>query len=96
MPRLIWSSQSLRDMQRIYRFLAPKNSSAAKRAVKAIRESVNVLSLQPDVGRPVEDMPIGFREWMIDFGHSGYVVRYCIDENAVLILAVLHQKEAGF
>lgn len=29
-----------------------------------------------------------FREWIIDFGDSGYVVRYRIDPNAVTILAV--------
>ena len=96
MPRLIWSPPSLRDMQRIYRFLAPKNLDAAKRAVKAIREGVTLLSLQPGVGRPTDDMPIEFREWIIDFGHSGYVARYFTDENAVVILAVRHQKEAGF
>ncbi|MCX8518171.1 MAG: type II toxin-antitoxin system RelE/ParE family toxin [Rhodoferax sp.] len=40
--------------------------------------------------------PIGFREWIIDFGDSGYVARYHIAPNAVTILAVRHQKEVGF
>ncbi|WP_407830533.1 plasmid stabilization protein [Verminephrobacter eiseniae] len=33
---------------------------------------------------------------MVDFGDSGYVVRYRIDMDAVTILAVRHQKEVGF
>nr|WP_301925845.1 type II toxin-antitoxin system RelE/ParE family toxin [Xanthomonas fragariae] len=37
-----------------------------------------------------------FRDWLIDFGDSGYVARYRINENMVTILAVRHQKEAGF
>lgn len=96
MSRLIWSSSALLDVQRLYRFLAPKNLEAAKRAVKAIRQEVKVLEQQPGVGRPVEDMPGEFREWIIDFGDSGYVARYRIDPDAVTILAVRHRKEVGF
>jgi len=96
MPQLIWSPQALLDVQRLYRFLAPKNQDAAKRAVTAIRQGVKVLSLQPGMGRPVEDMDDEFRDWIIDFGDSGYVVRYRLDTSNVIILAVRHQKEAGF
>ena len=96
MPQLIWSPQALLDVQRLYRFLAPKNQDAAKRAITAIRQGVNVLSLQPAMGRPVEDMDDEFRDWIIDFGDSGYVARYRLHSENVIILAVRHQKEAGF
>lgn len=79
MPQLIWSSQALLDLRRLYRFLAPKNQDAAKRAVTAIREGLKVLSLQPGMGRPVEDMDEEFRDWIIDFSESGYVARYLLD-----------------
>ena len=95
MPRLIWSQPALLDVQRLYRFLAPKNLDAAKRAVTAIRQGVKVLGQQPGVGRPLEEMPNEFREWIIDFGDSGYVARYRIDSDVVTILAVRHQKEVG-
>ncbi|WP_407830534.1 type II toxin-antitoxin system RelE/ParE family toxin [Verminephrobacter eiseniae] len=62
MPRLIWSQPALLDVQRLYRFLAPKNIDAAKRAVKAMRQGVKVLGHQPGIGRPIEDMPDKFRE----------------------------------
>ncbi|KAB7632136.1 type II toxin-antitoxin system RelE/ParE family toxin [Verminephrobacter eiseniae] len=96
MPRLIWSQPALLDVQRLYRFLAPKNIDAAKRAAKAMRQGVKALGHQPGIGRPIEDMPDKFREWLVDFGDSGYVVRYRIDMGAVTILAVRHQKEVGF
>jgi plasmid stabilization system protein ParE len=96
MPQLIWAPPALLDVQRLYRFLASKNADAAKGAVKAIRQEVTVLGQQPGIGRPVEDMPEAFRDWIIDFGDSGYVARYRIDADAVTILAVRHQKEAGF
>ncbi|MDM0114392.1 type II toxin-antitoxin system RelE/ParE family toxin [Variovorax sp. J22R133] len=96
MPRLIWAQPALLDVQRLYRFLAPKNLDAARRAVKAIRQGVKVLGQQPGIGRPIEDLPEEFREWIIDFGNSGYVARYRLDPDAVVILAVRHQKEVGF
>lgn len=95
MSRLIWSQPALLDVQRLYRFLAAKNIDAAKRAVKALRAGVKVLGLQPGIGRPIDDMPVEFREWVIDFGDSGYVARYRLDAGEVTILAVRHQKEVG-
>lgn len=96
MPRLIWSPAALLDVQRLYRFLLPKNPDAAKRAVRAIRQGVRVLEQQPGMGRPIDDMPEEFREWIIDFGGSGYLARFRINQHVVVILAVRHQKEAGY
>jgi plasmid stabilization system protein ParE len=96
MPRLIWSRPALLDVQRLYRFLAPKSATAASRAVTALRQGVKALGHQPGIGRPIEGMPVEFREWMIDFGDSGYLVRYRIDADVVTILGVRHQKEVGF
>jgi plasmid stabilization system protein ParE len=83
-------------MQRLYRFLAIKNIDVAKRAVKTIREGVQRIALQPNSGRPVDDMEPAYREWLIDFGESGYVALYRYDGNTAVILAVKHQKEVGF
>ena len=96
MPRLIWSPAALLDVQRLYRFLAPKNADAARRAVKTIRESVQILRLQPGIGRPAQDMEPEYREWLIDFGQSGYVALYRFDGQTALIVAVRHQKELDY
>jgi plasmid stabilization system protein ParE len=96
MPRLIWTPSALLNVQLLYRFLVVKNPDAARRAVKAIRQGVKVLEQQPKVGRPVEDMDNEYRDWIIDFGDSGYVARYRVDPQFVSVLAVRHQKEVGF
>lgn len=96
MPRLIWSPPALLDVQRLYRFLAGKNIDAAKRAVKAIREGVKVIVQQPGIGRPVQDMEPQYREWLIDFGDSGYIALYHYDGQTAVVLAVRHQREAGY
>ena len=65
-----------------------KFMDAAKRSIKAIRTGLNVLELQSAIGRPIDDMPEEYRDWIIDFGDSGYLVRYRIDSELVIILAV--------
>jgi plasmid stabilization system protein ParE len=92
-PRLIWSPPALRDLQRLHRFLAGKNADAAKRAVAAIRDGLKIVARRPGVGRPAEDMEPEYREWLIEFGDSGYVVLYRYDGQTAVILAVRHQRE---
>jgi len=95
-PHLIWTPPAVADVQRLYRLLVPKNTAAARRAIQTIRTGVKILAHQPRVGRPVEDMAAAFREWLIDFGSSGYVVLYRLDGEKVSILAVRQQKKAGY
>lgn len=96
MPRLIWSFSALLDVQRLYRFLAEKNPDAAKRAVKVIRASVRIIARQPGIGRPAEDMEPEYREWLVDFGNSGYIALYHYDGQNAVIVAVRHQREVGY
>jgi plasmid stabilization system protein ParE len=96
MPQVSYAPGAIRDLQRLREFLRPKNPVAARRAGETIMKAVLVLGLQPQIGRPVEDMPDEYREWLIDFGDSGYVARYRFDGDSVTILAVRHQKEAGY
>jgi plasmid stabilization system protein ParE len=96
MPRVIFAPAALRDLQRLRAFLRPKNPSAARRVGEAILQGVQGLGVHPRMGRPIEDLPEQYREWVIAFGDSGYVARYRIDADIVTILAIRHQKESGF
>ena len=96
MPRLIWTPSALLDVQRLYRYRVVMNPDIARRAVKAIRQGVKVLEQQPRVGRPVEEIDNEYRDWIVDFGDTGYVARYRVDQQFVAILAVRLQKEVGF
>ncbi len=96
MPRLRWSRAALLDIVRLHDFLAFKNRDAAKRAIKAIRQGMKALGKHPEIGRPVEEMPPEFREWVIEFGHGAYIALYRYDGKQVVILAVRHGREAGY
>ena len=96
MSRVRWSQPALLDVARLYGFLAPKSRDAAKRAIKAIRRGVKALGKHPEIGRPVEELPLEFREWVIDFGHGAHITLYHYDGKQIVILAVRHGREAGY
>lgn len=95
MPRVTFAPAAIRDLHRLREFLRPKSPDAARRAGEAIRQGVKICA-HPRMGRLIDDLPEQYREWLIGFGDSGYVARYRIDDDAVTILAVRHQKEAGY
>jgi plasmid stabilization system protein ParE len=97
MPHLIITENAEEGVIRCIRFLLKKSIPAAKRAAKEINQSLNVLITTPDIGRPSPNHH-GRRELTIEFGDSGYVALYRVDEiaNAVYVLAFRHQKEAGY
>jgi len=96
MPRLKWSRSAVLDVARLRGFLAPKSRDAARRAVETIRQGVKALGKHPQIGRPVEELPPEFREWVIEFGQGAYVALYRYDGKQVVILAVRHGRESGY
>jgi len=96
MPRLRWSRSALLHVARLHEFLARHSPEAAQRAVRTIRQGVKALGKRPEIGRPVEELPPEFREWVIEVGQGAYVALYYYDGKQVVILAVRHGREAGY
>jgi plasmid stabilization system protein ParE len=96
MPQIRWSEAALLDVSRLHGFLSPKSLDAAKRAVKAIRQGIKTLGKHPEIGRPNQELPMEFREWVIEFGSGAFVALYHFDGKEVVILAVRHGREAGY
>lgn len=96
MPPVRWTQAALRDLARLDDFLASKNAGAAKRAIQALRQGVQILTTHPEIGRPIDDFPPEFREWIIEFGQSAYVVLYRFDGGEIILLAIRHGREAGY
>jgi plasmid stabilization system protein ParE len=72
MPQVIYAPGALRDLERLREFLRPKNPAVAVRPAETIRKAIQIIGRQPQIGRSVEGMPDEYREWLIDFGDSGY------------------------
>lgn len=95
MARLIYSERALGDLERLTDFLIEADAVAAGETVALIEEAVEILRRHPLIGRPVQS---GLRELVISRGRTGYVALYSFEvaQDAVLILAVRHQREAGY
>lgn len=95
MARLTYSSRAFSDLDRLADFLIDTDPVAASETVDLIAEAVAILKQHPLMGRPVED---DLRELVISRGRTGYVALYSFEaeHDAVLILAIRHQREAGF
>ena len=95
MARLIYSARALDDLERVTDFLVDTDPAAAAVTVDLIAEAVAILAHHPLIGRPAEH---GLRELVISRGRTGYVVLYSVEtaQDRFLILAVRHQREAGY
>jgi len=95
LARLIYSERALADLERLTDFLIETDPPAALETVALIEEAVNLLSRHPLIGRQVEH---DLRELLISRGRTGYVALYSLEEkqDAILILAIRHQREAGY
>jgi len=96
MPSVKFAVGALRDLARLRSFLQQKNPIASQRAAATIIQSVQILEQHPQIGRPVANMEPEYRELIIGFGHYGYVALYRLDGDAVIVVAIRHQLEAGY
>ncbi|TDP47990.1 type II toxin-antitoxin system RelE/ParE family toxin [Zavarzinia compransoris] len=71
--------------------------AALARAATVIERHFLLLETVPEMGRPLPEEP-GLRELIIPFGSSGYIAlyRYEPKDDAVIVLAFRHQREAGY
>ena len=96
MPQVIITQAALADIKRLRDFLQAKDAAAAQEAAKAIIQAIQSLRRFPERGRNADWLGENYRELVIKFGGTGYIAAYRIDSSKVFILAVRHQKEAGY
>ena len=87
--RLIFSRAAVHDLVRLREFIAKHNPDTAKRVSQRLRGAITGLVNNPQIGRPVPDLPGEIRELI--FGK--YVTRYEVRTNSLYILRIWHGKE---
>lgn len=94
MAGISYSNQALADLERISDFLSESGLDALE-TLDLIDEAVTILGRHPLIGRQAES---GMRELVISQGKTGYVALYSheAEHDAILVLAIRHQREAGF
>lgn len=94
---IVFAEGALADLERIFDFNFERDPATALDHLAKVRTAVLILDEHPEIGRPAQaGSPL--RELIVSHGKSGYVVLYVRSpaENLVRVLAVRHQREAGY
>ncbi len=95
MARVEITAGALGDLERLFEFKAQSDPQRARQRLLSVRRALELLADHPLLGREAEE---GRRELLLLRAGEGYIAKYrwLPDEDVVLILAVRHQREAGF
>ncbi len=86
MPRLEWTLPALRDLQDAGEFIVQNEPAAAARMAERVREAVEYLPEQPNMGRP--GRVGGTRELVVS--GTPFIVVYWSRQGVIQILRLLH------
>lgn len=92
MAHVQWLPEARDDLARLYHFISPHSPAAADKAVDLILKAAERLSEFPETGRLWDPDP-RFREWPVQFGAKGYVIRYRLYDDQLIIVRVWHGLE---
>ena len=98
MPRLRYSDEARQDLIRCAEFFREIAPDAAIEAINTILLTIDILTVNPFIGRPYVVADYGFKELVIAFGKGGYVALYSYNEltDIVDVLAIRHQRELKY
>ena len=87
---VLWSDESLSDMERIYEFHAQFSVPVAMRVMSMIRRATNLPVVFPQAGRScVAYNPRDVRDLVV----GDYQLRYEVDGKTIGVVRVWHCKE---
>lgn len=87
--RVVVSPEAAADLDRLEQWLLDKHPLAAERVGPLLRSALASLAELPHRGHGRGVL----RELVVRFGQNGYIVRYRVFEDVVLITRVFHARE---
>ena len=95
MAEVVVSRHADADLERFVEFLLGEEPAAALATYDLVLGALEVLRSYPSIGRPVDHL---LRELVISHGSTGYLALYEYDPSTdrVVVLALRHQREAGY
>jgi len=87
--KLNWSEEALEDLESIATYIEKDSPVYAKAVVSKFFEKVEILKTNPHLGRKV---PETNSEIIREIFVYSYRLIYTLEENSILVLAVIHGK----
>jgi plasmid stabilization system protein ParE len=94
---IVFDVEALDDLERIFEFNFARDPATALEHIDKVRSAVLILDAHPEIGRPAgRGSPL--RELIVSHGKTGYLALYEYSpvEKLVRIVAIRHQREAGY
>ena len=91
MAKIELARRAVADLRRLRTWLAEKDLESAQRAAEAIAERIQRLRSFPKLGPKSADLET--RELQVRFGRYGYVVRYVVRDDTVVVTRIFHGRE---
>ncbi len=88
---LVWSTTARNDLIRLREFIQSKNPRAAKRSSEKIIKAATLILANPAIGTRLEGRED--YELFTPFGKKGYILRYQIIDEKIVILKIWHTRE---
>ena len=92
MINLVWLPDAKDDLERLHTFIKTYNTDAANSAIQTLIKSAQTLQDFPEKGQPWQP-DLNFRQLPVRFGAKGYIIRYRLHENNIVIVRVWHGLE---
>ena len=94
---IVFDAEALDDLERIFEFNVERDPATAPEHIEKVRSAVMILDTHPEIGRPLGGRST-LRELVISHGKTGYIALYEYSpvEKLVRIVAIRHQREAGY
>jgi len=89
--KISYTNQAIDDLERLRKFIEPKNPFAARRISSELLDGISNLRSFPKMGLPVPRAPDP--DTIRDLFIGQYTVRYLLEEDHVVILRIWHGKE---
>ncbi len=87
MAQVIWTKFALRDLDKIYDFIAIESVNYAQKTIEGFLNQVELLSHFPEVGRVI---PEYLREDLREIIEGNYRIFYKVNKDQIFILRVHH------
>jgi len=87
-----WADDALKDLDRLHNYLLTFSEAIADEAILTILENGDELITHPELGRAYQN-GLKYRELVIPFRRRGYILRYRIIPESIIILRIWHGLE---
>jgi toxin ParE1/3/4 len=88
--KIVWSPLSLQRIQEISDYIASDNIPAANNWIDIIFEKVDILKINPEIGRVVPEIEKSHIRELI---HGNYRIIYLYNPKQIAILTIRHFKQ---